>query len=53
MEGEYIIEGYKYIGKAGFKRTLDGLKAKMIKGEIKKKLNTQYLTIDLVVQDQI
>ena len=27
--GEYIIDGYKYIG---FKRALEGLKAKMIKG---------------------
>ena len=30
--GEYIIDGYKYIGRVGFKRALEGLKAKMIKG---------------------
>ena len=37
VHGEYVIDGYKYIGKTDFKAAIDGLKDKMTigaKGEI-------------------
>ena len=44
--GEYITDGYKYIGKTAFKIALDGLKDKMVrgaKGEINK---IEYTVLD-------
>ena len=32
VEGEYVIDGFKFIGKIGFKKAIEGLTDKMIRG---------------------
>ena len=45
-EGEYVIDGYKYIGKTAFKKAFDGLKERMIRGAKGERNKINYTVLD-------